>query len=103
MNKRTLKVERTSFALNEDKSVQRTQYMIFCPACEHGHAPTVPPWTFNGNQELPTFTPSILTEYYSEKLDRMVKCHSHVTDGKITYCDDCTHDFKGQTLELPVL
>ena len=28
-------------------------------------------------------------------------CHSHVTDGKITYCGDSTHGYAGQTLELP--
>lgn len=92
MVRRTLKIEYPDY----------TQYVIFCPACGFGHGPRVPPWTFNGNMEFPTFRDSIRVDYYSEKLGQDMVCHSVVTDGKIAYCDDCTHEFKGQTLELPV-
>lgn len=30
-------------------------------------------------------------------------CHSFVTNGKIQFLNDCTHDLKGQTIELPEL
>lgn len=72
-------------------------------------------WTFNGNYEKPTFTPSINektgkyasgcelsgTEEWLEELEKSSYiCHFIVTDGKITFCGDCTHSFKGQTLDL---
>ena len=28
-------------------------------------------------------------------------CHSFVTDGRIQYLDDCTHELRGQTIDLP--
>jgi hypothetical protein len=27
-------------------------------------------------------------------------CHSYVTDGKIRFLDDCTHELAGKTVEL---
>jgi hypothetical protein len=43
-------------------------FMIFCPGCKCGHLFHIPPhknssgasWSFNGNLERPTFTPSML-------------------------------------------
>jgi hypothetical protein len=78
-------------------------------------------WTFNGDYEHPTFTPSILVRsgHYMEgntgdscwctynaanQDDRSGftcgVCHSIVTDGKIHYLSDCTHDLAGQTIDL---
>ena len=34
-------------------------------------------------------------------LDPSEKCHLFVTDGKIIYCGDCTHELSGQTVDLP--
>ena len=31
---------------------------------------------------------------------RPFTCHSFVTDGKIQYLNDCTHEYAGQTIEL---
>ena len=28
-------------------------------------------------------------------------CHSFITDGRIQFLGDCTHELKGQTVELP--
>lgn len=72
-----------------------------CPGCGHGHSFRVtgdssrPQWAFNGDVEKPTFTPSLLYE------DPATRCHSNVTDGKITFHGDCHHAMKGQTVELP--
>ena len=97
-----------------------------CPGCNHSHVITYGPngiWTYNENPDKPTFRPSVL--YTSQRLKlhgaelsafmyerTLVEpkppieyvptvCHSFVTDGMIQFLDDCTHDLKGQTVELP--
>jgi hypothetical protein len=97
--------------------VRRTtdkRWMFQCPACGCAHGPN-DSWGFNGDREKPTFTPSIkvtgvkdLTdEEYErvsngEKLDRSTTiCHLFVTDGKIQFLSDCTHELAGQTVEIP--
>ena len=79
-------------------------YMIFCPACGRGHLfytdyPAKPQhnWTFNGDLEKPTFKPSMLVHSHKTQ----PRCHSHVTDGKIAFLNDCDHDMKGKTVDLP--
>ncbi|MGH7243620.1 MAG: DUF6527 family protein [Phycisphaerales bacterium] len=72
----------------------------WCPACKFRHSIRVreddaprPSWTFDGNFERPTFTPSV---DYSD-----IRCHHVVTSGMIAFQNDCTHAMKGQTVELP--
>lgn len=85
-------------------------YFFYCPGCKHEHVYSVMTdgWQFNNNIENPSFTPSLLntqkilnetTGVYEEKS----RCHLYVTDGKIVYCGDCTHEFNGQTIELSEL
>lgn len=113
---------------------------VKCPGCGDHVLPTqeTPPgvtsaarWTFNGDYERPTFTPSILARWYemSEESDRRMDageeppltgeirdgvpvrrwpgrdmvCHSFVTDGRIQFLSDCTHALAGQTVDLPEL
>jgi hypothetical protein len=85
-------------------------------------------WSFNNNFINPTFIPSInetcgdlipefaaidakakehnnaTPEIYKEWRDQMRKCayrcHFIVTDGKIYYCSDCTHELANKTLEI---
>lgn len=62
-------------------------------------------WTWNGSVEAPTLRPSILTRgggrryletgQYVEQV-----CHSWVTDGKVQFLGDCTHELAGQTHDL---
>lgn len=54
-------------------------------------------WTFNKDYELPTVRASVLV-YNNE-----MRCHSFITDGKIQYLWDCTHDLKGKTVVLPII
>lgn len=83
-----------------DNSIQ--QVWIFCPGCKTHHAFTTKdsvfiPWTWNGDVEKPTLTPSMLVNQgYPES-----RCHSFVTDGKIQFLDDCFHELKNQTVDLP--
>jgi hypothetical protein len=53
-------------------------------------------WTWNGDTEKPTLRPSILTSDGKGG----TRCHSWVTDGNVQFLDDCTHEFKGQTVPL---
>lgn len=75
-------------------------YLFYCPGCKTVHHYNVgrvkrPVWQFNGNMDLPTFSPSLL---YPDKKPR---CHLFLTNGKIIYCGDCEHEFAGQTVDLP--
>lgn len=51
-------------------------------------------WTWNGDTEKPTLTPSILAN------DGSTVCHSFVTDGIVEFLTDCTHDSAGKILDL---
>jgi len=108
-----------------DNGDGRRGYHFHCEGCNTAHGVITegkegPVWGFNGNEEKPTFTPSVLVRWVSlpdeiEKnenggyilgADGRLKgakdevCHSFVTDGKIKYLNDCTHYLKGQTVEL---
>lgn len=80
-----------------------------CPGCGCLHAVAVKEpnimnarWTWNDSLERPTFRPSILVKANYTSVHRMDDiCHSFVTDGKIQFLGDCTHDMAGQTIELP--
>ena len=54
-----------------------------------------PHWDFNGNFELPTFSPSVLSHYDmpEEGDDPAIhfRCHSFVRNGRIEFLSDCTH------------
>lgn len=105
--------------------------IFHCPACGIDHCVTPdtvkrdgPKWSWNGKMDEPTFKPSIkvtwnrLTEKgkqqqkewadagYPYRLrfefdSEQVVCHSFVTDGKINYCADSTHEMAGSTVDLP--
>ena len=57
-------------------------------------------WAFDGDQEAPSFTPSLKAECEFGPERRKLLCHFYVTKGKIIYLDDCTHAFAGKTLPL---
>ena len=77
------------------ESGQLEGYMIWCEACEQCHVFDAR-WTYNGDIDKPTFTPSLLVTHPNGEL----RCHSFVTDGKIKYLPDCSHAMAGQTVEL---
>lgn len=81
-----------------------------CPGCNMRHAIRVegqrrPKWQLNGNGDAPTFAPSVLVQWPDPDKPggEMARCHSFVTDGKIRFLNDCTHDLAGQTVDLPDL
>lgn len=91
---------------------------FMCIGCGQEHAvPTkgMHGWSFNQSLAQPTLMPSVLVRWSTPKgysnenpapkgydgEEENHVCHSFVTDGKIQYLDDCTHQYKGQTIELP--
>lgn len=93
---------------------------MWCPGCDEHHAVKVNTpggWGWNGCEERPTITPSILvrgtktiTDDEAERIlhGERIKpiptvCHSFVTDGRIQFLGDCTHALAGQTVDLPDL
>lgn len=95
--------------------------LFWCPGCKSAHQVGVEPparvvWTFNGNGDAPTFSPSVLvrTGHYVQPDGKHCDksgdpewpcdcecCHSFVTDGRIQFLGDCTHSLAGQTVDLP--
>jgi hypothetical protein len=93
---------------------------FWCPGCDdvHGIHTGEEGWTWNGDLERPTFTPSVLvrmTKWHGtfEEYGKWTRpthnvepgteatCHSFVTDGRIQFLGDCTHKLAGQTVDLP--
>jgi hypothetical protein len=103
---------------------------FWCPGCKGSHRVWIAGdhgcvWGYNGNPERPTFTPSLLMRgghyipghqgpscwctYNAQRIAEGKKpafatcfvCHSFVTDGRIQFLGDCTHDLAGQTVDLP--
>lgn len=94
-----------------DTVQQREELLTFCcPGCNAKHSIQVgsdfgPNWSWNGSLERPTFQPSVLVTYNGADAGRdgapPAVCHSFVTDGRIQYLGDCTHELAGQTADLP--
>jgi hypothetical protein len=70
------------------------QGTLIIPVMIGGTRDGTPNWTWNGDVEKPTLKPSIKTH----GCDYL--CHSFVNDGLVTFLEDCSHDLKGQTLEM---
>ncbi len=70
------------------------EYSFQCPGCKKDHIIDVGIYDFNNKIESPTFRPSIRI---AEKKD---VCHMYVTEGKIQYLSDCTHELAGKEIEM---
>lgn len=88
------------------------KYLVyFCPGCKdlvtipvtigkNQNQKVVSHWLFDGNYDSPTLHPSILQRHTPHKGQPHV-CHHFVRSGKIQFLDDCTHELKGKTVDLP--
>ena len=74
--------------------------ILYCPGCRELHQVGVrgdgPIWMWDGNEELPTLSPSI--RVYDAQGTR---CHSFVRSGQIEFLGDCRHELAGKTVDLP--
>jgi hypothetical protein len=109
------------------RDVEDGGLLFWCPGCDGAHlikhgAGAGPRWSWNGDVNKPTFTPSVLVN--STKLTELGElqrqawtrlgypkletpldskptvCHSFVTDGRIQFLTDCTHSLVGKTVDL---
>ena len=95
---------------------------FWCPGCEQirggekyggAHSLPVTPttkktfWEFDGNLELPTLSPSILTRghFYTgpDTPAREYVCHSFLKAGIFQFLSDCTHSLANQFVPIPDL
>lgn len=74
-------------------------YLHWCPGCGQLHPINTEKknaygaiWSYDGNHESPTFSPSI---------NLVGRCHYFITAGNIIYCADSKHKLSGQTIPLP--
>lgn len=76
---------------------------FYCPGCKMDHSVAISPaqnvvgasWTWNGDMDKPTFEPSIGTFMGTYR-----QCHLFIRDGRIEFLSDCTHELRGQTVEM---
>jgi hypothetical protein len=77
--------------------------LFWCPGCQQLHGGVnvenqdQPLWDWNKSLEKPTIRPSILV---TKPNNNTYRCHSFITDGKIQFLSDCSHDLKGKTVDL---
>ena len=80
---------------------------FWCPGCNmphrirYGDVDDGPCWLWDGDITLPTITPSIVIRWSKGNPSTAHMCHSLITNGQITFLDDCTHALVGQVLALP--
>jgi len=76
-----------------------TAYLVECPGCRGLHALNVynrnkPIWTFNGDKDKPSFSPSIRATHAGKI------CHSFIKDGNWQFLSDSTHRLSGKTVPM---
>lgn len=94
----------------DDHGVKYDCLMFACPGCAEMHnndgihmlpvntTDHSPSWTFDGNLDKPTLSPSILTGKGGPQI-----CHSFLVGGEFQFLGDSTHQFAGQTVPMPDL
>ncbi len=79
--------------------------MILCPGCNDYHNLNIDPdskpcWSFNGDLDSPTVSPSILNRMRDREGKVIRQCHSFLESGKMRFLGDCTHGLANQTVPL---
>lgn len=95
----------------DDHGVQYDCLAFICPGCETQSPNSTglhmlpvnttlkePAWAWDGNLELPTISPSILTGR-----DSKFVCHSFLKEGVFQFLTDSTHSLSGQSVLMPDL
>ena len=101
------------------RSAGNGRYFHWCPACEEMHQIySVSGWTFNGDLEKPTFSPSFkhggnrtvnvdgrwAGEWVRDAGGNLVDgtCHYIITDGRIQFCPDSWHK-RSDIVSMPLI
>lgn len=75
---------------------------LWCPGCDDLHAVEVKDpavmWTWDGNAEAPTISPSILVNGREPK--HGIRCHSFVKTGQWEFLGDSEHALAGKTVPM---
>lgn len=82
---------------------------FYCPGCKdlhvlyhtQGTSQIGPVWTWDGNVDKPTVSPSVRLFRRDRKGFEITACHFFLKSGYIEYCNDCDHSLSGKTVELP--
>jgi Family of unknown function (DUF6527) len=92
---------------------QQQGFVHWCPGCENAHViwtqnPGGPTWTWDGNTEAPTTTPSVRCFTTHDEEGELLPdngqrtlCHYFLKAGNIEFCGDSPHKLGGQTVPLP--
>lgn len=75
-------------------SISGNMIEFYCEGCEHTHVINNT-WQFNGDNENPTFQPSVLAQRRPEEV-----CHSFIENGVIRYLGDSYHQYKNTSRTL---
>ncbi len=72
-----------------------------CPGCSRLHCVPADRWSWNGDTDRPTLSPSVrhfipASEHRPEK----TLCHYFVRDGRMEFCGDSAHALAGQAVNL---
>lgn len=87
--------------MTENDGVTHRAWLWHCPGCDGVHQ-CDDRWAWNGSKVAPTFRASVLVRMLEQDgVTERERCHSYVTDGRIAFLSDCTHELKGQEVELP--
>lgn len=76
----------------------------YCPGCGHNHTFYTEGnvvWDYNKNPDNPTVSPSIKHTWGDARSEQT--CHYFIIDGKIHYCNDCTHGLSGEVVDMDEL
>lgn len=98
----------------------------WCQGCNDVHVIDTARWSWDGNRDRPTISPSVLVRsgckatghkpgdscwctYNAEQRAKgepevdfgCTVCHTFIKDGMVQFLSDCSHDKAGQTLPLP--
>lgn len=87
-----------AYVVGDTDRRERSVWM-WCPGCDDLHrivldGPSA--WEWNGSEDAPTFTPSILVQGGP----RGIVCHSFVVDGVWQFLGDCTHALAGRHVPM---
>lgn len=73
--------------------------LVFCPGCNEIHV-FDQRWTWDGNTNEPTFSPSMLSRSPDHVDITKQVCHSFLKKGVWQFLSDCTHELAGQNVPM---